>query len=737
MRKIFAILKHDFMQLRGNAIALLVIMGLAIMPCFYAWFNIAGGWDPYGNSGQVKVALANSDEGIEGGIVPFRVNVGERVVTSLTGSEKIGYVVTDEDDALEGVRSGEYYAAVVIPKNFTSNLLSVLTKNPEHPQLDYFVNEKRNPIASIVTGKASGSIQTMVDEGFTKAVSEVVIDLFDEVSSLTDNEGVATMGTNLKGSVDGVLTVLERSASDIAAYKSVIASIRSVLGSSSTIVGNNSTSLNVAGALSDAADGVRTLDSVASSAKDAANATIDAGKSSVDDVKAAIDEAFATAGNKTDQLVEALGKANEVAKARRDELVSFRGKLDNLNGEISSHEASFGDITVALKVEADISDLLQRVDNAISYLNELIDSTDKTVADIQSTKSNTEADRAELERLASEAQNAIESVRSSYNDNLSGSLGGLASTIDAAAAKAVDLSDSLKSGSQKLTSAVEKADDGLGKMEETLDNASKKLLDVANKIKSLRDKLQNALTSGNMDLVRTIMGGDAASLIDFLSAPVGLDRQAFYAVENNGSAMTPFYTTMALWVGGTLIGLLIYVGISKKTEEEVGAAPRHAYFGRLAFILCIGAIQSVLLLLGDLYFLKVQCANPVLFVLTGLLASTVFLNIIYSLAMSFGDAGKAIAVFIMVLQVAGSGGTFPVQMLPEFFQKAYPLMPFVHSENAFRAAMFGTYNNDWLMEMGILALYLIPALLLGLLLRKPFVRLFEWIEEKMEETKLM
>lgn len=155
MSKILAILRHDINHVRGNAIALLVIMGLAIMPSFYAWFNIAGGWDPYGNSGQIKVALANSDEGVEGGIVPFHVNVGERVVTSLTGSKKIGYVVTSEDDAIEGVRSGKYYAAVVIPKDFSSDLLSVLTKSPKHPQLEYYVNEKRNAIASIVTGKAS------------------------------------------------------------------------------------------------------------------------------------------------------------------------------------------------------------------------------------------------------------------------------------------------------------------------------------------------------------------------------------------------------------------------------------------------------------------------------------------------------------------------------------------------------------------------------------------------------
>lgn len=737
MRKIFAILKHDIMSVRGNAIALLVIMGLAIMPSFYAWFNIAGGWDPYGNSGQVKVALANSDEGAKGSIVPFQVNVGERVVTSLTGSKKIGYVVTDEDDAIDGVRSGEYYAAVVIPKNFSTNLLSVLTKTPEHPELDYYVNEKRNPIASIVTGKASGSVQNMVDEGFTKAVTEVAIDLFDEVSGAANSSGAATMGSNLKGTIEGVLTALERSSSDIAAYKNVIASIRSVMNSSASITGGNSASLNVAGTLAGAADGVRTFDSLAARAKDAASSAIDTGKSSVDDVKAAIDNALAVTDDKTDQLVGALSRAGEIAQTRRDELVDFRNKLDNLNGEIVSHEASFADLTVVLSVEADISDLLKRVDNAIAYLDELIGSINQTTADIQTTKADAQTSRAELQSLAADAQSALDSVRASYADNLSGSLDGVAATIDAAAVRATEMSGALQAGSDKLTGAITDADAGLKKLEGALDDASKKINDVASKLKGLRDKLSNALASGDMELVRTIMGGDAASLVSFLAAPVQLDREAFFAVENNGSAMTPFYTTMALWVGGTLIGLLVYVGISKEVEEKVGAAPRHAYFGRLAFFLCVGAIQSTILLLGDLFFLGVQCENPVLFVLTGWLASTVFLNIIYSLATSFGDVGKAIAVFIMVLQVAGSGGTFPVQMLPPVFQMAYPFLPFVHSENAFRAAMFGTYGNDWLMEVGILAAFLVPALLLGLVLRKPFVPVNEWIEEKMEETKLM
>ena len=741
MKKIFAILRRDFLHVRSNAIALLVLMGLFIMPSFYAWFNIAGGWDPYGNSGQVRVALANSDEGVKGSIVPFRINVGERVVTSLTGSKKIGYVITEEDDAIDGVRSGEYYAAVVIPKNFSSNLLSVLTSSPTHPQLDYYVNEKRNPIASIVTGKATGSVQTMVNEGFTSAVTEVATDLFDELTNVADSDGVASAGANLSNALDNTLVAIDRSANDIRAYKNVVASIRSVMNSSNSIMGSGSTSLNVAGSLAGAADGVRTLDAVASRAKDAAGAAIDDGKNSMEDVKAEIDNAFVVAGDKTDQLTDALTDINSRAATQRDNLNRFLNSLKTLNDRVYDFEKTFDvgsvDIKYVRTAQVNLSDLIDRTELAISYLDELIGTVDKTVSDIQTTKTNAGVNRQELANLAANAQEGIEAVRLSYSDRLSGSLDGIANTIDDAAVKAMNISDTLKAESDKLSTAITGASDGLKKLEDALDGAAKKLGDVSSKLSGLHDKLKSALSSGDMDLVRTIMGSDAASLVSFLSAPVQLDREPFFAVENNGSAMTPFYTTMALWVGGTLIGLLIYVGISKKTEEEVGAAPRHAYFGRLAFILCVGACQSTILLLGDLFFLKVQCANPLLFMLTGFLASTVFLNIIYSLATSFGDVGKAIAVFIMVLQVAGSGGTFPVQMLPPIFQKAYPLMPFVHSENAFRAAMFGTYGNDWLTEMGILALYLVPALLLGLLLRKPFVRANEWIEEKMEETKLM
>ena len=226
MKKVLQLLRRDIAHVRHNTVALLVCMGLAIIPSLYAWFNIAGGWNPYENTAGLQVALATSDEGITGTIIPLRINVGDRIVTELAEGSKIGYVVTSEDEAIEGVRSGKYYAAAIIPKNFSSNLLSVFSRNPTTPAIDYYVNEKRNAIASIVTGKATGSIQTRIATEFTEAVTEVAANLFDELTMVTDDKGTMELAGSLSGALGDILSTLSRASSDIEAYKAVSASIR-------------------------------------------------------------------------------------------------------------------------------------------------------------------------------------------------------------------------------------------------------------------------------------------------------------------------------------------------------------------------------------------------------------------------------------------------------------------------------------------------------------------------------
>ena len=739
MKRILSLFIRDLRHVSRNTVALLIIMGLAVIPSLYAWFNIAGGWDPYGNTGQVKVALANSDDGLSGTLLPVHVNVGERVVSKLSGSDKVDYVVTTEEKALEGVRSGNYYAAVVIPEDFTQNLLSVFTSSPTHPALDFYVNEKRNAIASIVTGKVSGSVQTMVNEGFTEAVTEAAAGLFEELSGLLDDDSMLSLASNLSGSLDDALRIMDRSSDDITAYQRVVTSILDVTESSRQILGTNSASLQVSDMLSQAATGVQQFDDAVNTAQQGASTAIDDGINAAWDLRVAVDEAFATSDGKVDELAGALDRVVTGTQELSDRLQGLYDKVAALEDLVDSlsHSIEVGDLVYTQRVTLDLSDYKDRIGSAIDRVNALRDTGQQSIDDLQNARTNALASKDELARLADEASAGIESVRSNFEDRVSFSLGDVAVSIDDAASQAAIISSDLRDKLNNLSPLLDDATNGLKGLEISLGNASTKLKETTDNLRTLRDNLVSATSSSDLDMVRSILGTDPSLLVGFITAPVELDRDPVFAVENNGSAMTPFYTTMALWVGGTLMGILIYAGVSETALRETGARPRHAYFGRLLFFLMIGAFQSTILMLGDLFFLKVQCANPLLFLATGWIASAVFINIIYSLSTSFGDVGKAIGVLIMVLQVAGSGGTFPVQMLPSLFQKLYPFLPFVHSENAFRAAMFGTYGNDWLMSIGTLALFLVPALLLGLVLRKPLVPVNEWIEEKMEETGLM
>ena len=264
-----------------------------------------------------------------------------------------------------------------------------------------------------------------------------------------------------------------------------------------------------------------------------------------------------------------------------------------------------------------------------------------------------------------------------------------------------------------------------------LDEASGRMNDVL-------QKLSEAAENGNLEILKDVLRNGPDTVSSFLASPVKMETKNIYPVENYGSAMAPFYSTLSIWVGGIVLVAMMKVTLSEERKKKLHHVKNYQiYFGRYLLFFIMGLIQSGLICLGDLFFLGIQCEHPFLFVLSGWLTSIVYVNIIYTLTVSFGDVGKAICVILLVIQVAGSGGTFPIEMAPSFFQKVYQFLPFTHSMGAMREAIAGLYGNIYVKELGTLGLFLIFSLLLGLVFRKPVIRLNELFTEKLEETKLM
>ena len=742
MRKIVAMVARDLRHLRGNVIALVVVFGIIVVPTFYAWFNIAGSWDPYGSTANLKVAVANEDAGYTSELMPVEVNAGERVVSDLRKTETFGYEVTSTDEALEGVRSGKYYAAVVIPPEFSRQMMSILSDSPEQPKVSFYQNEKSNSIATIVTDKSLTQIQEDIDSSFASSVVSVGAGIFDELGSTLSDDQMTQAAGRLDQALSTSVTSLGEASQNVRSYASLLASTQDLLGSGSSLASTSlSSTMDVGGALRDTASGIRGAGDAIDGTTDAINQTIDAGSKDIDAVSGAIDDAFDTADGQVDKLVDGLGDAKGAVDGQVSKLQALSDKLAGTDTIYEKFETSAkaDDATYQTVHETrlTVQGLNQRVQQALAELTELSGQLQKTSDDLKKGAADTTSARQSLKQQVSDAKGALSDVKGDYEANVRGSLQELAGKIESVAADADAITSSLDGTLDTVGEAAKGAADGLGGAKGSLDGTADSLDDLAGKLSDLQQQVHAALQSQDIQQVRDVLSAGPSELAGFISAPVAVDRTPVYPVQNNGSAMTPFYTTLSIWIGAVVLCALVKANPSEEAIAKTGCGHGQSYVGRLVFFLVVGAAQTLLIALGDLYFLGVQCESPGLFVLGCLVSSFVYVNIIYALTASFGDVGKAVAVVLMVLQVAGSGGTFPQQMLPGPFQAIYPFLPFVHSANALRAAMFGLYGNDFWAELGTLLAFVAPALLLGLVLRRPVIRLNEWVERKIESTKVM
>lgn len=736
MRNIIAIFKRDLSRIRGSVVALIVAVGLVIVPTLYAWFNIAGSWDPYGNTGNLKVAVANSDDGYMSDLIPVRVNIGDTVVSALRENDQLDWRFVSESDAVEGVRSGEYYAAVVIPENFSSRMMTVLSSDAEHAEIVYYENQKANAIAPRVTDKAASTVRQQIDETFAKTISDVGLATTSSLLEFMDGDQIAAYAGNLSGTLAGAITTLRDASGSVDEFAGLLQSSTGLLDSTSDLLASAGTASKDAEALvGDAKTGFSGMHDALDAAVAAINQSL---KDSAGDYAAAakaIDEAFGAADAHVSLTVTQLRDASaDVAKRASD----MRDVQDNILAVERDVEGS----NLPEKLKAELVQKIDIVANTVGNVANQQELLAKHLSDAAASLETGAADaRAKAQAVKdgiAEAKGGIGGVKDSYNATLKQQISDLSDAVADVARRGSDMADDLGATVTDLSHAASALSDDLVGAHEVLADASADLVSAADDLQRLKEGLDTAVTSGDLDRVRELIGSDPAALADALAAPVALDRQAVYHIKNYGSAMAPFYTTLSIWVAGIVLAAMLKANVDEADVKALGNPRLHElYLGRYAFFALLAFAQATLVCAGDLLFFGIQCEHPFQFMLVGWLAGFVFSNMIYTLTVSFGDIGKAIAVVLLVMQVAGSGGTFPIEMTADFFQAVYPFLPFTHAINAMHAAMAGAYGMEFWIEFGTLSLYLIPSLALGLVFRRPVIRANRWIIEKLEETKLM
>lgn len=717
MRTVFKIFFKDIKGLGRHFFALAIAIGLCIIPSLYAWFNIYSNQDPYANTSSIKIAVFSEDKGYSIND-DEHVNMGEKIVEQLKDNKSLGWQFSNtKDDAIEGVRSGDYYAAIIIGDDFSESLYNFLDNGLKNPSITYYENSKKNAVATKITDTGRSTLQQSIN---TEFVNVMIGTMLNELNSLAENDvdAVAAVMENLRRineNLDGYDSMIKSLIEGNKKMSDSLTEIRSILPQVQQVINDTVTSAEIA------------------------DTTI---QTALDDVIKKMDEASRSMGEIADKAIEELEKASRFLPTDTDMANKCLLKAKELIEGLGEHNDALLEALEALdRIDGIDLSVVTSLRNAIAGVKALEEMAAELIGEsadmIESAPELIAAKYELLKPVLEKCREKLTDIKDAYNNKVVGAIDNLKKSVELSVKSIIE---SLNNAGNSLN-GVERLLLGVSNIMLSTNDS----LDMAdNTIKGLKDRLTElSLKADEIDenegykALLTLIEADAKAYAKFLSEPVLVEQKDVYLVTNYGTNVTPFYTTLAIWVGGIVLVALMKVHVDYEDEEIKKASLSQKYFGRLLLFIAMGQIQTAITVLGNIYILKTDCTHPVMFWVVAAVASLVFISFIYSLTLAFGDVGKAIAVVMVVIQIAGSSGTFPIEILPNFFRNIYRYFPFPYSINAMREAISGLYEWDYLIYLAQLMLYGVVALIIGLVIRKPFIKLGHFIERKMKETKMM
>ena len=705
MKNTFKIFFSDIKSLARHFFAVLVVIAIMIIPALYAWVNIYANSDPYGNTGNISVAVASDDQGYEG------QNMGESVLEGLKDNKSINWVFTGSTDkAIKGVESGKYYAAIVIGENFSRNmydLKSALTDNES--TVTYYKNAKTNAIAVKITDTAAETVQNNVKVQYLKVLFQTVFTKGQELGEDIDEEqavnAVIAQLTDLSKS-------LRRYSNSVGRFVSDSSSISYVLS------GIGSSSANASAALSGSQ---ATLNS--------AQAAVTNAQTSIDQLANGLDGKLAELEADLDAITDALNKLassevlngsielhNQMVDNAKNAAANLQTHLEALRAILPENSALSGTAYVANTLDA----LIERTKQMQNQLDLLYN--DASFVEDAANITGACADTVSLMR--SMITNQLKTGIDMMLTNLSSTLSMMSPLISSLG---ITLDD--------IAPVVESAGDTLSYVSSAMTRLQSLMNRVADACDDLLVKINEGTADERLQTLITVLNGNAEKYAEFLSSPVSVTEETIYPVASYGDAMTPFYSALAIWVGGVILTAILKVEAEPKGLRNVTEGQK--YWGKFLLFFVLGQIQTAVIVLGDIYLLGCQCQEPVMFWVASAITSFAFTAVIYSLALAFGDIGKAIVIVIVVMQVAGSSGSYPIEILPDIFSKIYLFFPFPYAINAMREAICGMYQWDYWIYLGELMIFAVGGILIGLVLRKPFIKLNRFVEHEVEKSGVL
>jgi len=723
MKNIWKIYSNDLRKTSTNWVALIIIGGLVLLPSLYAWFNIKASWDPYGQLDQLPVGIVNEDQGAA--VRDQEIHVGDELVATLKENNSMDWHFADRESAIDSVEHGDYFAVIIIPENFSKNLATVTSDQPEKATVEYYVNEKINAISPKMTDKGADIIVENVSSQFISTVNGVIFDLFNTIgieleNDLPDIERFENYLFEIEEKLPEIYQVLNDSLVDAESATNLIEKANALIPKVEEITGT--------------------------------------GLQTIDDTTMFLTEAENRLNELAPQIQQDLGKLQEVTENANQ----FLQELQTPVFDLSKGETLAGEINTQMK------EAIQRIDSVESILIKMQEQSEANPEDEQKNKETIEQITQALEQLNTLKTGLVEIQQNSseittYLENTSQDINTVLSELKEKAATTADAVDtfvkeyketieptvleSVSSAKSTLTEArsilvdiqgaIPEVENILARTDTTLDEGTELIQDVLaeypyvnERVNDLADRIRQIQGETDISEIIKLLQNDPEAEKGFFAEPVQLDTHTLFPVANYGAGMTPFYTVLSIWVGGLLLISLL----STEVHSLENYTLRQEYFGKLLTFFTIGILQTLIITVGDIFLINVEVAHAGWFILFGLFISFVFMLITYTLVSVFGDVGKAMVIVLLVLQIAGSGGTYPVMLLPEFFQTIHPYLPFSYAVDLMREAVGGIVWDRALKDMIYLFLFGLAAFLLGAFLKQPINKQTRKLVNKSRES---
>lgn len=676
-------IKGEWKSLFKNKTLLVVLIAIMAIPTIYTTLFLGSMWDPYGKLGNLPVAVVNEDKSVI--YNDKTLSVGEDLIEKLKDDDSLAFNFVDNITAKRGLENGTYYMVITIPENFSQNASTVLDENPKKMELQYAINPGTNYIASKMSETAVTKIKDSIAEKVTKVYTQSVFDNIEDIGS--GMKEAADGSAELK---DGVTQVMEGVNSYADGVSKAADGLKKLAG--------NSDSLNKG--VIDLSSGVSALKSGSTTLKDGLETMSQSIGSTLpeeEDIKA-LEEGIDTYAGGINQLntalkdmsvsdstgiTSALTSIGTNTKEAAGSVQAIGGALAvlqtaNLNQEQLLALKTIADSAASLGTNlGTIGTQTQNVANNLTAMSAGLSKLEDLKAAIKNLSDNSALVLGGGKTAIDSLYKGLNTVKVTLDETVIPGAETLSNGLDRVA-DGVDGQSGLKSGVKAYTDGVSKI--GTGVL--TLKDKSKDLKEGIKKLEDGSAELSDKLKDGADEISDTTL---TEASKDMFSSPVEAEGTKITMVENNGHAMAAYMMSVALWVA--CIAFSIMYPLTEYEGELKSGTAWWASKASVLFPIAIGQALIMLFLLNKINGFNPQDAGKTVFV--ACLASLAFMSIMYFFNVCFGKIGSFVMLIFMVVQLAGSAGTYPIELSESFVGKIHKYLPFSYTVEAFRNTISG------------------------------------------------